>query len=92
MTGVRERAGRELVRMNNGRFLIGLVQFPLTVAMALRIFELPQWTYGALVPVAAVATWAAGWAYEWAGVRRHFDREMTRYWRTALREEVQGGK
>lgn len=80
--------GRELVRMNNGRFVIGLVQFPLTVAMALRIFELPPWTYKAFVPIAAMAVWLAGWGYELVGVRRHFDREITRFWRQALREDA----
>ena len=84
---IRATLGRELVRMNNGRFIIGLVQFPLTVAMALRIFELPAWTYKAFVPIAAVAVWLAGWVYERIGVRKHFDVEMTRFWRQAIKED-----
>lgn len=85
---LRESIGRELVRMNNGRFLIGLVQFPLTVAMALKIFNLPDWTYKAFIPIAAIAVWFAGWVYERIGVRRHFDREMTRFWRQAIQEDT----
>ncbi len=82
---VRLTIGRELVRMNNGRFLVGLLQWPLTVAMALKIFGLPEWTYWAFVPVSFVLTWFLGWAYEALGVRKYYELKASEYWLKEVR-------
>ena len=87
MGKVRDKVGHVLVMVNNGRFLVGIVQFALSFAILLKVFNLPTWWNAITIPGSIIVTWALGWLYERLGLRKAYETEAARYVIASMKEK-----
>lgn len=88
MGKVRNFVGLQLVRMNAGRFLVGMLQFALSFSILLEVVKLPRWYNFIIVPFTIVTVWTIGYLYERFGFRRAYEEEAARYFSSRIRKDI----